>query len=233
MLTRKPFSVLVMITSIAGLIAPASAVDTPQEDQTLTYHIARKGDRIGKHIVTYDRSGQDMVDVSIDVRIRVKFAFITAYSMDHEGHEVWSNDQLLRMTTRTSRNKEKEAVDVRAANGHYVVRTKNGEKTAPMTLVPSSFTKTDFWIDDGSKSFMLLDTLTGKMRPSRLETGDMQTLTLEGQAYDVRYYRILNLEKDTLSHEFWIDSEGYLVKAHLLTKDGESLHYSLASAADA
>lgn len=233
MLTKKYFIAFIITTTIAGLIAPANAVDTPTEDQSFTYHIARKGDRIGKHKVTYDHARRGKIDISIDVRIRVKFAFITAYRMDHEGHEVWSNDQLLRMTTQTSRNKEREVVEVRAADGHYIVRTEDGEKAAPLDLVPSSFTKTDFWIDDGSKSFMLLDTLTGKMRPSRLESGDMQTLTLDGQAYDVRYYRILNLKTETLSHEFWIDSEGYLIKAHLLTKDGESLHYSLASAADA
>ncbi len=229
---KKDFYAFACMLVITGLIAPASAVDNPPYDQNFTYHIARKGDRIGTHSVSYNRAEHDRLDVRIDVRIRVKFAFITAFRMDHEGHEVWSNDQLLRMSTRTNRNKEEEAVDVRAADGHYVVSTAERIQTAPMDLVPSSFTKTDFWIADGSKEFMLLDTLSGRMRQSRLEAGDIQTLTLDGQAYDVRYYRVLNLEDNEMSHEFWIDPEGYLIKAHLLTRDGESLHYSLASAAD-
>jgi len=207
-------------------LAPARAVDTPPEESSLVYAIERKGDRIGEHIVNYALQPGGETDIEISAKIRVKFAFFTVYRLDHVGHEVWQDGHLLRMTTNTLKNNDRDRVQVRAADGHYLVETDEGERSAPLDLVPSSFTKSDFWIDSGEKNFLLLNTLSGRIRESRLVFNGREQLMLEGQAFDTRYFQIYDLERETLSHEFWVDDAGYLVRAHLLTKDGHSLYYT-------
>jgi len=206
-------------------LAPARAVDTPPADSVLVYAIERKGDRIGEHSVSYALQPDGETDIEIAAKIRVKFAFLTVYRLDHVGHELWQDGHLLRMTTNTLKNNERDSVLLRAADGHYVVETEDGERTAPLDLVPSSFTKPDFWIEAGEKRFLMLNTLTGDIRESRLEFNGREQLMLEGQAFDTRNYKVFNLERDALSHEFWVDDAGYLVRAHLVTKDGHSLYY--------
>ncbi|GER07653.1 hypothetical protein GCM10007972_21850 [Iodidimonas muriae] len=231
MTLKKRFS-LVLLAITTAYIAPASAVNKAPEKTTLTYAIDRKGSEIGTHSVSYDFTNDNGVSVDIEARIRVKMAFITVFKMDHKAQEIWRNGQLVEMTSKTRRNNDREEVALEATDDHYMLTTDEATQTAPLDLVPSSFTKTDFWIDEGQKDFMLLDTLTGLMRPSRLECHDRVKVELNGQIQDARYYRIVNLEKDALSHEFWIDDDGYLIKAHLLTKDGESLFYRFKDGVD-
>ncbi len=205
---------------------PAVAVDQEPTVSALSYAIERKGSEIGRHLVTYEVTPNGQRDVEITTRIRVKFAFMTVFRMDHAGHELWNGGQIVRMLTETRKNSQTEEVDLRAVGDHVVVETGEGMETAPLDVVPSSFTKPDFWIDDGEKEFLLLDTLSGRLRPSRLVFDGRETLSLEGQAFDTRVYRIYALESGRLSHEFWIDDAGYLIKAHLITRDGESLYYT-------
>ncbi len=212
----------------AGLVTlhPAVAVDHVPSASSLSYAIERKGRTIGRHVVSYTITPNGQRDVEIATRIRVKFAFMTVFRMDHAAHELWDRDRLVRMLTETRKNSRVEEVDLRAVGDHVVVETEEGMETAPLDVVPSSFTKPDFWIDDGEKEFLLLDTLSGRLRPSRLVFEGRETLTLDGQAFDTRVYRIYALDNGRLSHEFWIDDAGYLIKAHLVTRDGESLYYT-------
>lgn len=226
-MTLLQHRLLIFLVAVLGFgLAPARAVDTPPDESTLVYAVERKGDRIGEHRIAYALQPDGETDIEISAKIRVKFAFLTVYRLDHVGHELWQDGHLLSMTTDTLKNDERDRVLLRAADGHYVVETEDGERTAPLDLVPSSFTKPDFWIDAGEKRFLMLNTLTGDIRESRLEFNGREQLMLEGQAFDTRYYKIFNLEQDALSHEFWIDDAGYLVRAHLVTKDGHSLYYT-------
>lgn len=225
---RRFFPALLVL---AGLnIAPAVAVDREPDGSKMTFTIERKGNPIGYHVITYGASESGARVVEIEARIRVKLAFITVYRLDHSGEELWAESQLLNMVTSTRRNNEREDVALRAGEDFFVLEANGEQQTAPLDLVPSSFTTPDFWIDDGSKDFILLDTLSGALRPSRLTYGGRVALEIDDQAFDTRYYRIENLELGTLSHEFWIDDAGHLVQGHLLTKDGESLYYKFARA---
>ncbi|MFQ5346740.1 MAG: DUF6134 family protein [Rhodothalassiaceae bacterium] len=223
---------LVLTTAVAtaGMVTlhPAVAVDHVPEASSLSYTIERKGREIGRHIVSYTITPNGQRDVEIATRIRVKFAFMTVFRMDHAGHELWDHDRLVRMFTATMKNSRKEEVDLRAVGDHVIVATDKGTETAPLDVVPSSFTKPDFWIDSGEKDFLLLDTLSGRLRPSKLVYKGRMTIELDGQAYDTRCYRIFATAEGRLSHEFWIDDAGYLIKAHLITRDGESLYYTFA-----
>jgi len=206
-------------------IAPVRAVDTVPEGNKFVFSVERKGDEIGRHIVTYSAAENGGWDIDIRAEIKVKLAFITVYRMEHAGHEIWQDDTLRTMTTRTNNNGDKERVVLRIEDGQYILQTREGRRTAPMDLVPSSFTNPDFWIAEGKKKFLLLDTLDGDLRPSRLVYEGREKVTLDGQTHDTRYYRAYDLKRDKLSHEFWVDDAGYLLKTHLVTKDGESLYY--------
>jgi hypothetical protein len=228
---RKSLTAMVAAAFLVPLL-PANAVDKIPDQTSLTYSIERKGSKIGTHSVSYDFTGENQIAVDIEARVRIKMAFITVYKLDHSSQELWKSGELVKMTSETQRNSSYEEVDLRAADDHYVVEADGETVLAPRDLVPSSFTKTDFWIDEGSKDFMLLDTLSGLMRPSRLEAKGRLQLDNDDQTVDARYYTITNLDENSLSHEFWIDDAGYLIIGTLYTKDGETLTYRFEKAKD-
>lgn len=206
-------------------ILPAQAVDDTPAVTSLSYAIERKGSDIGSHVVSFIRDDADGISIEITARIRVKLAFITLFRLDHQANELWRDGRLIEMTSQTRQNSKNKTVELRALDNHFVIETENDTKIAPLDLVPSSFTMPDFWISSGTRDFSLLDTLSGKLHRSRLHYDSRKTIVLDGQAYDTRYYNVVNLETGDLSHEFWVDDDGYLIKAHILTHKGENLHY--------
>lgn len=216
--------------ALAFLAGSAGAISTPADMLSLSYDIERKGDVVGAHHVSYSQNPSGEAVVTIDAKVRVKFGFITVFRLDHESTEIWADNQLESMVSTTRRNKKEEKVVVRSHDEFFEVDSDEGVATAPLDLVPSSFTKPDFWIEFGERQFTLLDTLSGLTRPSVLVCGDPVTLVFDGQAYDTTYYSIKEVDDDRLSHEFWIDADGYLIKGILHTKDGETLVYKMAEA---
>lgn len=204
---------------------PAQAVDTAPDVTSLSYEVIRKGSDIGTHTVRFRPGESGTTAVEITAKIRVKLAFITLFRLDHTAHEEWRDGQLVSMSCETRRNSKSKDVDLWATGDHYTVEIAGDTISAPADLVPSSFTMPDFWIDSGTRDFSLLDTLTGDLFKSRLFYDSRQTLVMDDQAYDTRHYRITNLETGDLSHEFWVDDDGHLVQAHIMTHKGETLTY--------
>ncbi len=212
-----------------ALVWPGAATGTAWRmpaESVLAFSILRHGQRIGIHRVHY-RLGEDgRREIEVEARIRVRFAFLTLFRLDHRDREWWQGDRLIRLDAYSRRNSERYRIAVKAATDHFVIETGPRIVQAPRDLVPSSFTKTDFWIEKGSRDFVLLDTITGRQWPSRLVFVGRTRLDIDGGIVDARFYRIYNLELGgRLSHEFWIDDAGLLLKAHFITKEGEELDY--------
>ncbi len=212
---------------VAFWLGPAfGAVEQTTKQDEIAFSILRHGQRIGIHRVRYRLSDDGRREIEVDARIRIKFAFLTLFRLDHRDRELWNGDRLLRLDARSRRNSTRYHVVLEAASDHFLVETGPREVRAPGNLVPSSFTKTDFWIAEGSRDFVLLDTITGRQWPSRLVYAGRTRIDLDGEIADARHYLVYNLELGgRLSHEFWIDDAGFLLKAHFVTKEGEKLDY--------
>ncbi|RMF14967.1 MAG: hypothetical protein D6757_05425 [Alphaproteobacteria bacterium] len=220
------FSALAVLLCAAFWLEPAvSAPERLSKKDEIAFSILRHGHRIGVHRVRYRLNDDGRREIEVEARIRIKLAFLTLFRLDHRDQEVWNGDRLMRLDARSKRNRKRYHVILEAASDHYLIETGLDEVRAPGNLVPSSFTKTDFWIPDGSRDFTLLDTITGRQWPSRLVFVGRTRIDLDGEIADARHYRIYNLELGSLSHEFWIDDAGFLLKAHFVTKEGEQLDY--------
>lgn len=212
------------------LIGSAAAIDRAPDRIALAYEIERKGDVVGRHEILLTDQGNGISHIDIETKIRVKIGFLTAFRLDHQATEIWNGSHLDSMTSFTKRGRKEEHVSVRSRESGFEVDVGSDVALAPSDLVPSSFTKPDFWIAHGERDFTLLDTLTGLMRPSVLLCGERSQLRRGDLVHDVTYYSIRDLENDRLSHEFWIDDEGYLIEGLLHTKDGETLLYRMKAA---
>ncbi|MEM7570329.1 MAG: DUF6134 family protein [Pseudomonadota bacterium] len=227
---RVAFGICAASVFIGAGAEPAPS--TPQlpenaPDQTLHYKIFRKGKSIGNHHVTVTMEGDDaLVDVSF--AIRVKFLGVTAFRMDHSASERWAlSPRTLKMLSAvTDRSSGTYEVTLDAIDEGYEMRVNGEPKQAPDEVVPTSFTLANHLFTDTNTDVVLLDTLSGILRPSRIHfRGLAEPSDYQNATGSVRFYEITRLDTGETTHKMWFDEEEAFLKVGLKTKDGYYVEY--------
>ena len=209
-------------------LAPATAGHDKPDIDELTYKISRNDKSIGVHRVSYAQT-ETGVEIDIKIKVRVKIAFITAFRMDHKSREVWREGELVSLEAETMRNRRKAMVALSPVDGQYALEV-NGERIlAPENVLATSFTDTHIWQTAGDLPVTLLDTVSGRLRPSVFRPHGAVTIEAAGRAIDTRHFTIVNDESGITTHEFWVDGAGDLVRANLVTFDGHAITYELSA----
>lgn len=206
----------------AHLAAVASSAS-----KSLHYKIYRKGKTIGDHYVTLAWA-QDQAEIDIRFQIRVKFLGITAFKMDHQATENWTRAPLTlaSMSAVTDRSSGTFHVQVGADDDGYEIDV-NGEKSAaPEQFVPTSFVLARHLFEEDSKDVVLLDTLSGILRPSRIDFMAVKSAKDFPSAVGVvRYYEITRMDNSEVTHRIWYDESDAFLQVGLKTKDGHYVEY--------
>lgn len=198
-----------------------------QPDQKLHYKIFRKGKLIGDHYVAL-RVSEVQAHIDIEFAIRVKFLGITAFKMDHKASERWALKPrtLEALTAVTDRSTGTFKVTVDAAESGYEVLVNGAESQAPEQVVPTSFTLASHLFDEADKDVVLLDTLSGVLRPSRIHYRKKEASPMfDGAVGAVRYYEIKRMDTGDVTHRIWFDETEAFFQVGLKTKDGHYVEY--------
>lgn len=196
-------------------------------DQTLHYKIFRKGKPIGDHHVAL-RLDDVQAHIDIEFAIRVKLLGITVFKMDHKASERWAlaPRTLEALTAVTDRSSGTFKVSVDVAESGYEVFVNGAESQAPDQVVPTSFTLASHLFDETDKDVVLLDTLSGVLRPSRIYFRKIDdSAKFDGAVGDVRYYEIKRMDTAEVTHRIWFDETEAFFQVILKTKDGHYVEY--------
>ncbi|MGD1955136.1 MAG: DUF6134 family protein [Sphingomonadales bacterium] len=214
-----------------GASAPADIQDvaglTPADSTQLHYKIYRKGKTIGDHRVSV-RLDEAHAFVDINFSIRVKFLGITAFRMDHQASERWKllPVALEAMSATTDRSSGTFVVEVGEGEEGYDVVVNGETSEAPLQVMPTSFTLARLLFDTSDKDVVLLDTLSGILRPSRIHYRKFdEDLDVEGVLGTVNYYEITRRDTGEITHRIWYDEGDAFVQVVLTTKDGHYVEY--------
>ena len=211
----------------ALFISSASSLASRPEPDAVVYRIERKGATIGRHEVVMTRQG-GKVQVDIAFKIRVKVAFLTVFKMDHNAHEVWTDDGGLQaLHALTERASGTFRVDVAPNGDGYKVEVNGDMSAAPKDVMPTSFSFASDLFGIVARTVTLLDTLSGAQKPSFIMPLGNDVLTNEPGAapVKVRYYEIVKTDDGRLTHRIWVDQDGNLLKLGLFTKDEQYIEY--------
>ncbi len=201
---------------LVALLAPVWAVGP--EDRVLEYRILRKGGEIGLHRVEIRNLG-DRLTVDTQVRIAVKFAFITFYRYALDARETWRDGRLVALESVTDDDGKRYAVSAVAEGG--VVRVDNGGAgwTAPATIVPSSL-----WHRDMLETNLLLGIKRGNPLAVSVTEAGRETVTVRGRPLSATRYVV----SGDLSRELWYGPDDMLVRVRFFTgRDGSEIVYVL------
>jgi hypothetical protein len=138
------------------LIWPVIAVAGPEE-WTNTYVVIREGTPIGTHRVDVTRDG-DVTKAHVTIALDVSLGFIPLYSYRHESDEVWHNNRLESLSSRTDDNGDKTFVTAKAKDNSLEVHSTSGDFIAPADTVPTSY-----WNNALVANRPLLDSQLGRL----------------------------------------------------------------------
>lgn|GEM_PF-3164706 len=174
-----------MAQSLHYLLAAAFATAQTPAAQ-LEFDMLRKGKDIGDHSISYHLTDAHLI-VDVNIKIKVKFAFITAFKYIHHNREVWTRDgsQLLSIETKTNDNGREFLVNGRQVDGGFEVST--GEV---VYMAEPGITPTSYWHPRTPQMQVLLNTQKGELAQVAL-VGEDGRYAIGGDIRDV------NLTYDT------------------------------------
>lgn len=217
MALSKVVGALVLATLLSAAVGTAQAVPLPAGG-VLKFDVMRKGDQIGTHVLSFHQA-KDRLDVTIKTRIAVKIAFFTAYHFNHDSHEVWRDDRLVRMETTTDDDGTDHTLEVSAGDkGKLQVVSDGKTMQADPDAIPASL-----WNPAVIRTHDLMDSLVGKrLDVSIADRGD-DVVTVRGKQVKAHHYSMTG----ELARELWYDENGVLVRFTLKGKDGSDVQYVL------
>ena len=216
---RKIARVTLCLTALwaGAAVLPARAAMVPSGGE-LDFTVLRDGDKVGTHKIDFHRNG-DALEVDIETRIAVKLAFITVFRFEHDGHEVWRDNKLVAMETKTNDDGEDHTLMAEAdGSGELKIVGDGKERVAKAGIVPASLWNHNFL--DGKE---LLNSLDGSDLAIDVAFKGDEAVTVNGKSVPARHYSMTG----EFQRELWYDGDWILVKIAFKGKDGSDIQYVL------
>lgn len=184
----------------------------------MIFDVYRKGSRVGKHEVKFERDG-DTWTVSSKFKLRVKVLFVTAYKFDFESTGVWHDGVLQTLVAETNDNGKESLVDsYLTEDGKFYANGRKGQFFSNTWVYP-----TTHWNVGAVESDVILNTLNGQLAQVEVIRRGIETIeTRDGRAVDAERFEYTGELTDTT---VWYDRDGRWVRMQFTTKQGETLEY--------
>lgn len=193
--------------ALTGLTMPVAARDLDAK-----FLIERKGKVIGYHAVDVTPTDYG-ARVETTIEMEVGIGPITLFRYDHKATEIWRDDKLISLVSKTNNNGEQEYVDAKRYGEALMINGSAYEGPAPDGAMPSSY-----WDKDLVKADAMINTQNGEvMEVDTTKIG--QTEAPHNQLAE--HYRLVG----SIALNLWYEGEKWV--GSNFTVDGEELTYVL------
>lgn len=207
-------------TALAVLVLGAGAGEALAQAPpgTYRYKIERSGSEIGRQALIVGKDG-DKVTVSDETSVKVKIAFITAYTFDHSRRETWQDGKLTALETHIDDNGTKSTLTAKADGDKLVIKGPASESIQALGIMP-----TGYWNVATVKQSKLFHDETGKILAIAVAGGEPQSLDLGGgRKVEARRWKMTGDD----NVELWYDNRDVLVKQRFDARDGSTIVYTI------
>ena len=185
----------------------------------LRFAVFRDGSEIGYHVLSFAQDGERLT-VDIDIELRVRFAFITAYRYEHHNREEWEAGALLGFRSRTNDNGTHHEVETRREGDQLLIQGTHGRLEGPASMLPTTYWHRNFMDRD-----RWIDTQNGRIVESAVEPGGTETIESAGRMVEAQRFRV----RGDLDVDLWYHDERW-VKLAFDVSDGSRIDYRLTNA---
>ena len=211
---------MLLAVFLVAVAMPARSSDAAQVvPQPLEFDIAREGDVVGHHRVTFRRDGDKLV-VHSELEIEVRVLFFTVYRYQQTRDEVWRNGELIALVS--TADDDGTAHDIKGAAGpDGGIKVTSGKDTwiLPAESVPASFWNISMVTGKGP----LVDSLSGRILHQRVVKVGQETVRAAGRDIVATHYRL----EAKRPRDVWYDASGRWVKMLATGRDGSVAEWVL------
>lgn len=229
---RKLNNYILIISCVCLAFFSASYIQASslKNERDLMFKVFLDDKPIGYHHFQVKQKN-NLQQVINKARFDVKLLFLSVYTYQHENTEVWTNQCLNNLSSRTDSNGEINFVELHkdiAINKNYnsdtkhnvtVIETDRGKQTFNRCI--RSFA---YWDLQLLKTDKLLNTQTGELIDIELNHIGSDTINLNKKNIDSEHYRLLgkNIEID-----LWYSMSKQWLALKSKTKSGKNIYYQL------
>ena len=196
-------------------ILPAQAAMVPPDGE-LDFIVLRDGSQVGTHRIDFHRNG-DALEVDIRTRIAVQMLFVTVFRFEHDGHEVWRDNRLVEMETKTNDDGTDHTLVATSDGGDELKIVGDGNaRVARAGVIPASL-----WNHTFLDSKDLLNSLDGSDLAIDVAFKGDEPVTVHGKSVPSKHYSMTG----DFERELWYDQDWVLVKIAFKGKDGSDIQY--------
>lgn len=193
---------LVLAALLSTLAAPAAAGGVPPERE-LNFKAFLSGRELGHHRLRFSEDAGAVV-VDIDIQFRVRVAGITVFRYEHQNREVYHDDRLVALDSRTNDDGERHSVSARVDGEALRVTAAKENHRLPLGTLA-----TTYWHLAIIGHKRIFDSQSGRVVDLAVTEKGRETITARGRAVAARRYNLKG--GDFLDVDVWYDAAGVLV----------------------
>jgi len=198
--------------------APASEIAVRYGDRH-EFDVYRKGKKIGESVTRFRQTDKGLL-VRTDLKMKVKFLFITAYKLDLKSEELWDGRGVQQISSDIDNNGKDVYISAARSGDDYRWQSFKGEVFEEN--LPHPFFPTTHWHPAVLTQGTLFNTLTGEMLAANATSQGWETLeTADGTIEAERFLYDWELDET----ESWYDAAGRWVGLRFSAGDGSKITY--------
>ncbi len=186
--------------------------------QTWKFKVFLDEQEIGEHTFQV-ASFNNKKHVKISAEFDVYFLFINAYSYRHDNYEVWNDQCLQSVRSKTSDNGEELYVHADNHGEKLSINTVSGQYKAEGCVKTFAY-----WDPDFLNSQNLLNVQTGELMPVTFEKLGEETIMVRNKLTAAMHYR---LTTDEFIIDLWYSKSNEWLALNSTTSSGATLRYQI------
>lgn len=219
--SRRGFTSACFASAGIAWLGASNAGATSSRPLDRSFAIVRDGEEIGRHDVRFATTANGL-EVSTDIDIAVKVAFITAFRFEQHAREQWQDGQLVRSNATTNDNGTKSETMLNAHGDNLSVQ--GGIDNRVLRVPLGTMTDIAFWNLEIVRQRALVDLQRAELTSLAARHSGAEEIEVGGARIGAERYTI-NAESGR-NGDIWFDEAGNWVKGMMVTR-GEKLEYRL------
>jgi len=203
----KIVKILVFFFILSFPFSAISHVEHYENLNNLEFDIYRNNKRIGTHVFSFKRSGDELT-VESEINFEIKKLGVVLYSYHVKGAEIYKNGKLVEFKSKTNQNKKKKYVNLKLTdNNEFLIDGSSYKGKAPIDYVIGTW-----WNHSIVKSKAQISAVSGRIIMQKVKFLGKETLNFNGKTYETLHFNISSVDKKLskdkkLNTDVWYDEK--------------------------
>ena len=202
----KVYRIIILLFFISFPLSTNAHVQHYEDLNHIEFDIYRNNQHIGKHVFSFDKSGDELAVKSV-INFEIKKFGIVLYTYYVEGVEVYKGDKLIKFNSKTNQNGKEKYVNMSLESGEYTIDGSSYQGKAPIDYLLGTW-----WNHSIVKATAQISAISGRIIKQKVTFLGKETIELGNKSYDTLHFNFSStdkkLDKDKkLNTHVWYDEK--------------------------